>query len=72
MNIKLIMICTVVSVILIETLLANFRLKRALRRQEKAMMQQQPQPISRAGFIDYKTGRRVEIDPVTKRERFVV
>ncbi|EGV00620.1 hypothetical protein HMPREF9950_1941 [Streptococcus oralis SK313] len=45
----------------------NIKLKMAMR--AKKIQFQAPQVEK--GFIDFKTGRRVDIDPVTRKETFV-
>lgn len=68
-NLQIIITGTIVSVTLIESLLMNIRLTKALREKQSEPVKQQPKP--KAGFIDFKTGRRVEIDPATGKERFI-
>lgn len=71
MNIlQIIAVSTLISVTLIESLISNFKLRKALKTKETAgtiITQHIPQRC----FIDYKTGRRVDIDPETKKEVFV-
>lgn len=66
-NLQIIAVCTVVSVVLIESLMMNIKLKMATKL--KKVQFQAPQVEK--GFIDFKTGRRVDIDPVTRKETFV-
>lgn len=68
-NLQIIAVGTLISVTLIESLISNIKLRKALKTKEIAgtVTQQSPQ----RGFIDYKTGRRVDIDPKTKKEAFV-
>ncbi|MGT2682963.1 hypothetical protein [Streptococcus porci] len=68
-NLQIIAVGTLVSVTLIESLLMNIRLTKALRSRQGEQVKQRP--AKKTGFIDYKTGRRVDIDPVTKKEVFV-
>lgn len=68
-NLQIIILGTVVSVTLIESLLMNVRLTKALREKQSEPVKQQPKP--KTGFIDFETGRRVEIAPVTRKERFI-
>ena len=67
-NLQIIAVGTLVSVVLIESLLMNVKLKMAMR-QKKTIQFQAPQ--FEKGFIDFKTGRRVDIDSVTRKETFV-
>lgn len=67
-NLQIIAVGTLVSVVLIESLMMNIKLKMAMR-QKKNIQFQAPQ--AEKGFIDFKTGRRVDIDPVTQKETFV-
>ena len=67
-NLQIIAVGTVVSVVLIESLMMNIKLKMAMR-QKKNIQFQAPQVEK--GFIDFKTGRRVYIDPVIRKETFV-
>ena len=66
-NLQIIAVGTVVSVVLIESLMMNIKLKMAMRL--KKIQFQAPQ--AEKGFIDFKTGRRVDIDPMTRKETFV-
>lgn len=69
-NLQIIAVGTIISVTLIESLISNIKLRKALKTKEPAetvIAQHMPQ----RGFIDYKTGRRVDIDPETKKEVFV-
>ncbi|UGQ07437.1 hypothetical protein [Streptococcus anginosus] len=66
-NLQIIVVGTVVSVVLIESLMMNIKLKMAMR--PKKIQFQAPQVEK--GFMDFKTGRRVDIDPVTRNETFV-
>lgn len=66
-NLQIIVVCTVVSVVLIESLMMNIKLKISTR--PKKVQFQAPQVEK--GFLDFKTGRRVDIDPVTRKETFV-
>ena len=66
-NLQIIAVCTVVSVVLIESLMMNIKLKMATR-PKKVQFQA---PKVEKGFIDFKTGRRVDIDPITRKETFV-
>lgn len=61
-NLQIIAVCTVVSVVLIESLMMNIKLKMAMRAKNNIQFQA---PQVEKGFIDFKTGRRVDIDPVT-------
>ena len=63
-NLQIIAVGTVVSVVLIESLM----MKMAMRPKKKIQFQA---PQVEKGFIDFKTGRRVDIDPVTRKETFV-
>lgn len=69
-NLQIIAVGTVVSVTLIESLILNFKLKKALRAKTstRAVM---ASPVTQRGLIDYKTGRRVDINPKTRKEVFV-
>ena len=67
-NLQIIATGTLVSVILIESLMMNIKLKMAMR-QKKNIQFQSPQVEK--GLIDFKTGRRVDIDPMTRKETFV-
>lgn len=68
-NLQIIAVGTLISVTLIESLISNIKLRKALKTKETAgtVTQKSPQRC----FIDYKTGRRVDIDPETKKEVFV-
>ena len=66
-NLQIIAVGTLVSVVLIESLMMNIKLKMAMR--PKKIQFQAPQVEK--GFIDFKTGRRVDIDPATRKETFV-
>ena len=46
----------------------NIKLKMAMRSKKNIQFQA---PQVEKGFIDFKTGRRVDIDPVTRKETFV-
>jgi hypothetical protein len=67
-NLQIIAVGTVVSVVLIESLMMNIKLKMAMRPKKKIQSQA---PQIEKGFIDFKTGRHVDIDPVTRKETFV-
>ena len=67
-NLQIIAVGTVVSVVLIESLMMNIKLKMAMRSKKKIQFQT---PQVEKGFIDFKTGQRVDIDPVTRKETFV-
>ena len=67
-NLQIITVCTVVSVVLIESLIMNIKLKMAMRQKKKIQFQE---PQVEKGLIDFKTGRRIDIDPVTRKETFV-
>ena len=67
-NLQIIAVATVVSVVLIESLMMNIKLKIAMREKKKIQFQT---PKIEKGFIDFKTGQRVDIDPVTRKETFV-
>lgn len=67
-NLQIIAVVTVVSVVLIESLMMNIKLKIAMRQKKKIQFQV---PKIEKGFIDFKTGKRVDIDPVTRKETFV-
>jgi hypothetical protein len=69
-NLQIIAVGTVVSVILIESLIMNFKLKKALRAKKSAETVIK-HPATQRGLIDYKTGRRVDINPKTRKEVFV-
>jgi len=66
-NLQIIAVGVVVSVVLIESLMMNIKLKMAMR-PKKIQFQA---PKVEKGFIDFKTGRRVDIDPMTRKETFV-
>lgn len=69
-NLQIIAVGTAFSVILIESLIMNFKLKKALKsKQSKGTAT--TQSATQRGFIDYKTGRRVDINPKTRKEVFV-
>ncbi|MGT2829577.1 hypothetical protein [Streptococcus hillyeri] len=68
-NLQIIILATIVSVTLIESLLMNVRLTKALK--DKQSEPAKKQPKAKTGFIDFETGRRVDIDPVTGKERFI-
>lgn len=67
-NLQIITVCTVVSVVLIESLMMNIKLKMTMRPKKNIQFQV---PQIEKGFIDFKTGRRVDIDSVTRKETFV-
>ena len=67
-NLQIITVCTVVSVVLIESLIMNIKLNMDMRSKKK--IQFQASQVEK-GFIDFKTGRRVDIDSVTRKETFV-
>ena len=67
-NLQIIAVCTAVSVVLIESLIMNIKLKMAMRSKKNIQFQV---PQVEKGFIDFKTGRRVDIDPVARKETFV-
>lgn len=67
-NLQIIAVGTVVSVVLIESLMMNIKLKMAMRPKKNIQFQA---PQVEKGFIDFKTGHRVDIDPVTRKETFV-
>ena len=67
-NLQIIVAGTVVSVVLIESLIMNIKLKMAMRSKKNIQFQA---PQVEKGFIDFKTGRRVDIDPKTRKEVFV-
>lgn len=67
-NLQIIAVGTVVSVVLIESLMMNIKLKMAMRQKKNIQFQA---PKIEKGFIDFKTGQRVDIDPVTRKETFV-
>lgn len=69
-NLQIIAVGTVVSVVLIESLIMNFKLKKALR-SKKSKGTVMTYPAIQRGLIDYKTGRRVDINPKTRKEVFV-
>ena len=69
-NLQIIAVGTAFSVILIESLIMNFKLKKALRTKKSAETVIK-HPATQCGLIDYKTGRRVDIDPMTRKETFV-
>ena len=67
-NLQIIAVGTVVSVVLIESLMMNIKFKMAMRAKKNIQFQA---PQVEKGFIDFKTGQRVDIDPVTRKETFV-
>ena len=67
-NLQIITVCTVVSVVLIESLMMNIKLKMSMRKKKNIQFQA---PQVEKGLIDFKTGRRVDIDPATRKETFV-
>ena len=69
-NLQIIAVGTLISVTLIESLISNIKLRKALKTKELAGTVIS-QYIPQRGFIDYKTGKRVDIDPETKKEVFV-
>lgn len=69
-NLQIIAVSTLFSVTLIESILMNIRLKKALKR-KSTTSEISPQRGYQKGFVDPKTGRRVDIDPVTRKETFV-
>ncbi|APZ82165.1 TPA: hypothetical protein VBK33_000649 [Streptococcus agalactiae] len=69
-NLQIIAVGTLISVTLIESLISNIKLRKALKNKQTAGTVI-AQYIPQRGFIDYKTGRRVDIDPETKKEVFV-
>lgn len=69
-NLQIIAVGTLFSVTLIESILMNIRLKKALKR-KPTTSEISPQRGYQKGFVDPKTGRRVDIDPVTRKETFV-
>ena len=69
-NLQIIAVGTLISVTLIESLISNFKLRKALKTKETSGTVI-AQHIPQRGFIDYKTGRRVDIDPETRKEVFV-
>ncbi|CFQ77923.1 TPA: hypothetical protein ACINQE_000155 [Streptococcus agalactiae] len=69
-NLQIIAVGTIISVTLIESLISNIKLRKALKTKDTAGTIT-TQHIPQRGFIDYKTGRRVDIDPETKKEVFV-
>ncbi|WP_347104360.1 hypothetical protein [Streptococcus anginosus] len=69
-NLQIIAVGTAFSVILIESLIMNFKLKKALKvKESKGTVM--TQHVAQRGLIDYKTGRRVDINPKTRKEVFV-
>ncbi|WP_314913445.1 hypothetical protein [Streptococcus constellatus] len=69
-NLQIIAVGTIVSVVLIESLIMNVKLKKALRAKKSTRTVMTP-PATQRGLIDYKTGRRVDINPKTRKEVFV-
>lgn len=69
-NLQIIVAGTLFSVTLIESLILNFKLKKALRA-KKSTRAVMASPVTQRGLIDYKTGRRVDINPKTRKEVFV-
>ncbi|ALL02208.1 Phage protein [Streptococcus anginosus] len=69
-NLQIIAVGTIVSVVLIESLIMNVKLKKALRA-KKSTRTVMTHPAAQRGLIDYKTGRRVDINPKTRKEVFV-
>ena len=69
-NLQIIAVGTAFSVILIESLIMNFKLKKALRTKKSAETVIK-HPATQAGFNDYKAGRRVGINPKTGKQVFV-
>lgn len=69
-NLQIIIAGTLFSVTLIESILMNIRLKKALKR-KSTTSEISPQRSYQKGFVDPKTGRRVDIDPMTRKETFV-
>ncbi|HGI0800079.1 TPA: hypothetical protein ACJPXW_001034 [Streptococcus pyogenes] len=69
-NLQIITVGTLISVTLIESLISNFKLRKALKTKQTTGTVT-AQHILQKGFIDYKTGRRVDIDPETKKEGFI-
>jgi hypothetical protein len=67
-NLQIITVGTLVSVILIESLMMNIKIKMAMRQKKKIQFKA---PQVEKGFIDFKTGQRVDIDPVTRKETFM-
>ncbi|CQR26181.1 hypothetical protein BN1356_02540 [Streptococcus varani] len=69
-NLQIIAVSTLISVTLIEFLISNFKLRKALKTKETAGTVI-AQHIPQRGFIDYNTGRHVDIAPETGQEYFV-
>lgn len=69
-NLTIIAVGTFLSVTLIESLLLNVRLKKALKRtrQEASKVKMQTVNVEQKGFIDFNTGRRVDLGPRTRSE----
>ena len=69
-SLQIIAVGTLISVTLIESLISNIKLRKALKNKQTAGTVI-AQYIPQRGFIDYKTGRRVDIDHETKKKVFV-
>lgn len=69
-NLTIIVVGTFFSVTLIESLLLNVRLKKALKKAQRETRKSKMQTINdeQKGFIDFNTGRRVDLGPKTRSE----
>lgn len=69
-NLTIIAVGTLLSVIFIESLLLNVRLKKALKKakREATHTKIQTTAVEQRGFIDFNTGRRVDLGPKTRSE----
>lgn len=69
-NLTIIAVGTLLSVIFIESLLLNVRLNKALKRTRKEASKSKMQTVNveQKGFIDFNTGRRVDLGPRTRSE----
>lgn len=71
-NLQIIFLGTAFSVAFIESILLNIRLKKALDAKESNITIVKPMADrTQKGFMDFKTGRQVEINPRTRREEFI-
>ncbi|MGT2743666.1 hypothetical protein [Streptococcus plurextorum] len=70
-NLLIIVTGTVVAVSFIKLVIAHIRLRHKLKEREVANRSLNVCDFRPKGFIDYKTGRRVDIDPETRKEVFV-
>ncbi|HEM6116492.1 hypothetical protein [Streptococcus pluranimalium] len=69
-NLTIIAVGTFLSVTLIESLLLNVRLKKALKKakEESSKSKMPTATVEQKGFIDFNTGRRVDLGPRTRSE----